>query len=75
MPSRSDEIFGHDFTRGHLSCFGGFLDIADEFLFLLLEFCAFAVEFSLGFFEGALVLAETFGGGEAFAECPAKWRG
>jgi len=44
----------HELTR-----FGTFLDICNELLLTLLEFCALAVEFALCLCQGALMLAQT----------------
>jgi len=59
-----------DFDSTHLARFGVLLDVGYEFLFLVLKLGALAIEFALGLFEGALVFAEAFGGGHAFAEGP-----
>jgi hypothetical protein len=42
-----------------LTRFSTFLDVCDEFLLALLEFCALAVEFALCLCQGALMLAQT----------------
>lgn len=75
VPTGADEVFGLDFAGAHLAVFGGAFDVGDEFLFLGFEFGALAVELALGFFEGALVLAEALLGGLAFAEGPFYYLG
>jgi len=70
VPSRPHQILSLYLARAHLPVLGALLDVRDEFLLLVFELGAFAVEFSLGFLEGALVFAEAFLGGHPFAEGP-----
>lgn len=53
----------------------GRLDVSLEFGLLGFEFVFLAVEFAHGLFEGALVFAEFFLGGETFAEGPLYYLG
>jgi hypothetical protein len=43
-----------------LSRLGTFLDVGNELLLALLQLCTLAVEFTLCFRQGALMLAQTF---------------
>jgi len=62
-------------ARPHLPILGRLLDVGHQLLLLVLELDALAVELALGFLEGALVFAEAFLGGHAFAEGPFYYLG
>ena len=53
-----------------LTPFGTFLDVCNELLLALLEFCALAVEFALCLCQGALMLAQTL----RWSHCATKER-
>ena len=61
-PPRPNQILRLNLARRHLSVLGRLLDVRNQPFFLLLKLDAFAVEFALGFFEGALVLGEVLVG-------------
>ena len=55
-PPRPDKIFRLYLTRSHLSILCALSDIRNQLLLLSFELLPLAVEFTLGFFKGALVL-------------------
>ena len=66
-----DERSGWTREETHeLTPFGTFLDVRNELLLALLEFCALAVEFALRLCQGALMLAQTL----RWSYCAAKER-
>lgn len=70
LPSSSHQILGLDLACPHLSIFGTLLDILHELLFLVFELDPLTVEFTLRFFEGTLVFAQTLLGRHALSEGP-----
>lgn len=57
VPSGSHEVFGLDLAGAHLAILRALLDVLYQLSFLVFELDSFAVEFSLRFFEGALVFS------------------
>ena len=70
IPPRPHKVLGLYLASAHLSILRALLNVLHELLLLVFELDPFAIEFSLGFFQGALMFAEAFLRGHAFAEGP-----